>query len=151
MSSSSHTKNNFLPSSVGQFLQLIFYSNKEPFSIYGFEFPPHFQLIVDCLKLQREWWHDKRWVLCDIFWMKYAKSSELTLLVNPNYIPCILSSMEVEGKKDRSWQGQKWPCFPSLCAWIQRFANSRNWGENGCSFFKEMIAWQWKGRGTLPW
>jgi hypothetical protein len=41
------------------------------------------------------------------FWMKHAKSSELTLLVTAKYIHCILPLMEVEGKREQSWQGQK--------------------------------------------
>ena len=47
--SSSVTKNTFPPSSVDQFLQLIFYSNKRTNLHRWLWFPPHFRLIVGCL------------------------------------------------------------------------------------------------------
>jgi hypothetical protein len=83
-----------------------------------------------------------------MFWMKHTKSSELTLLVTAKYIPCILPSMEVDGKRDQSWQGQKYPCVPSRCDQIWTFVFT-NWGENAF-FQKEMDAGQSQGRGTLP-
>ena len=150
-SSSSVTKNTFPPSSVDQFLQLIFYSIKATNLHLWLWFSLHFQLIVECLNLQQEWWHNKRWVFVTFFGWKYAKCNKLTLLLTANDILCILPLMEVEGQRDRSWQGQKWPCFSSRCVQIWRFAHFMNWGENGCFFWRGVVAGQSEGRGTLPW
>ena len=149
VSSSSVTKKSFPPSSVDQFLRLIFYSIKTTNLHLWLWFSLHFQLIVECLKLQREWWHNKSWVFVTFFGWKYAKCNKLTLLLTANYIPCLLPLMEVEGQRDRSWQGQKWPCFSSRCVRIRRFAHFTNWGENGYFFSKGRGCWAIGGSGHL--
>jgi hypothetical protein len=82
--------------------------------------------------------------------VKHAKSSELTLIVTTNYIPCILPSMEVEGKRDQSWQGQNDPAFPPGASESGDLRTTQIGVKMGV-FWKEMIAGQLEGRGTLPW
>ena len=144
-------KKTFPPSSVDQFLQLIFYSIKTTNLHIWLWFSLHFQLIVKCLKLQREWWHNKRWVFVTFFGWKYAKYNKLTLLLTANDIPCLLPLMEVEGRETGVGRVKNDPAFLPGASEFRGLRTSRIGVKMGVFFQRDMVAGQSEGRGTLPW
>ena len=75
------------------------------------------------------------WKMVSILWQFCVKIGEIAqthIVVRPKYTPCFLHSVRIKGVRDRSWQGQKWPCLSCPCVKIWRFTHSTNLGENGC-------------------
>ena len=78
------------------------------------------------------------WKMVSVLWQFCIKIGEIArthIVFTLKYTPCLLHSVRIKGVRDRSWQGQKWPCISCPCFEIQRFTHSTNSGENGC-FFK---------------
>ena len=123
-------KNYTLTSSANQFLLLIVETQQKNYSPPMALTSPSF-LVDSCVFLAALGkMTQKLLVFCDNFVWKLVKYRELTLFFTPKYAPCLLHSVIIKGVRDRSWQGQKWPCFS--CRWIKiwKFTHSMNLSEN---------------------
>ena len=137
-------------SSANQFLLLIVETEQKNYSRPMALTSPSF--LVDCCMF----WAalgKMTWKMVSVLWQFCVKIGEIArthIVFTLKYTPCLLHSVRIKGVRDRSWQGQKWPCFSCPCVEIWRFTHSTNLGENGC-FFKEVVSVRSEGRGTLPW
>ncbi len=78
---------------------------------------------------------DLTWKMVSILWQFCVKICEIARTHDVFTLKCtlcLLHSVRIKGVRDRSWQGQKWPCFSCLCIEIWIFTHSMNSGENGC-------------------